>query len=234
MPRRYKTRKRKTYKRRRRPRKSSSVTGITTVSSQNPLRKTLKTVFRYSEPNIRMLTLSGGGLVSYVFRANSIYDPDYTATLTGHQPTGFDQLMVMYNHYTVISANITVTFQNPSKVPLLCLIDLSGDPSPSTDVKDVIENGSCTYAVLPPQGADDYSAKTLKFRCNPNKFMGISKPMSNGLVRGSGTTNPSEGCYFHVYLHTSSSDSPVAFKVPINVTLEYVTILTEPENPGTS
>ena len=51
-----------------------------------------------------------GAAASYLFRANSIYDPDQTGI--GHQPYGHDQLNEIYNHYCVDSATITVTATN--------------------------------------------------------------------------------------------------------------------------
>lgn len=44
---------------------------------------------------------------SYLFRANSIFDPNFTGT--GHQPYGHDTLQEIYNHYCVDSATISVT-----------------------------------------------------------------------------------------------------------------------------
>lgn len=42
---------------------------------------------------------------SYVYRGNSIYDPDLTGT--GHQPYGVDELYTWYNTYTVFSVKCT-------------------------------------------------------------------------------------------------------------------------------
>jgi len=44
----------------------------------------------------------------YQFRANSMYDPDYTGS--GHQPMFRDEMAAQYNYYTVISSYIKVTF----------------------------------------------------------------------------------------------------------------------------
>lgn len=48
-----------------------------------------------------------GGSASYLFRANSIFDPDLTGT--GHQPYGHDQWQSVYNHYLVSNSRIRVT-----------------------------------------------------------------------------------------------------------------------------
>lgn len=49
-----------------------------------------------------------GASANYVFRANSMYDPDYTGS--GHQPLFRDEMAAQYSYYTVISSYIKVTF----------------------------------------------------------------------------------------------------------------------------
>lgn len=46
-------------------------------------------------------------LTSYIFRANDLYDPDYA--YGGHQPKGFDQLCLFWNHFTVLGSKIKVS-----------------------------------------------------------------------------------------------------------------------------
>ena len=58
-----------------------------------------------------LLTLAPGAAVaSYVFRGNSLYDPDYTGT--GHQPRYFDQLTPIYGRYKVLASSIKVELIN--------------------------------------------------------------------------------------------------------------------------
>lgn len=49
-----------------------------------------------------------GTLTSYLFRGNSVYDPDYTGA--GHQPLGYDQLSALYEAYQVIGSSIVARF----------------------------------------------------------------------------------------------------------------------------
>jgi len=52
---------------------------------------------------------AGAGLVrSYVFHANSTWDPNYTGT--GHQPLYRDEMAAMYKYYIVVASSIKVTF----------------------------------------------------------------------------------------------------------------------------
>lgn len=48
-----------------------------------------------------------GAILSYVYRANSIFKPDFANT--GHQPLTRDQWALLYNSYRVLKATIKVT-----------------------------------------------------------------------------------------------------------------------------
>lgn len=63
-----------------------------------------QTILEYSD----VVTISSGTApqAGYIFRGNSMYDPDYTST--GHQPRYFDQNMAVYSRYLVLGAKITV------------------------------------------------------------------------------------------------------------------------------
>ena len=69
-----------------------------------PVRVTKK--LPYYEPSFS-LTGTAGVISQYVFSANGVYDPNITST--GHQPLGFDTMMLYYEQYTVIESRITVT-----------------------------------------------------------------------------------------------------------------------------
>jgi hypothetical protein len=54
-----------------------------------------------------LLTIAPGTTYgSYVFRGNSLFDPDYSGT--GHQPRFFDQFAAVYGRYKVLSSSIVV------------------------------------------------------------------------------------------------------------------------------
>jgi len=52
--------------------------------------------------------LGSNGVASYVYRANSIYDPNFTAT--GTTSTGYTQLAQLYDRYRVLSATLEADF----------------------------------------------------------------------------------------------------------------------------
>lgn len=53
---------------------------------------------------------SEGAVLQKTFRANSLYDPDYSAGVGQHQPRGFDQYGEIYNMYTVHSSSCAITW----------------------------------------------------------------------------------------------------------------------------
>jgi len=63
---------------------------------------------------------SAGGDYTYIFRLNSLFDPDYTGG--GHQPMGHDELATLYDNYQVTkvtwhvySANLDDTTLRPMR-----------------------------------------------------------------------------------------------------------------------
>lgn len=49
-----------------------------------------------------------------IMRGNSIFDPDYTNTLVGHQPLYRDQYSALFNKYCVLGSTITCTVVCPN------------------------------------------------------------------------------------------------------------------------
>lgn len=93
------------------------------------------TQLRYAEFDI--FTSTSGGAGGYKYRANAIYDPNYTST--GHQPLYRDEYAAIYNHYTVIHSKIEVTFINQSDAPWVTGIVIDDDTSSATGINILCE-----------------------------------------------------------------------------------------------
>lgn len=66
---------------------------------------------------VQQITLTppvGSATGTYVFRANSCFDPDFS--VGGHQPLYFDQYSAVYDHYRVVGSSIKVDAVTPSGV----------------------------------------------------------------------------------------------------------------------
>lgn len=175
--------------------------------------------------------LTGGGGVgatgTHVFSANGLYDPDITGV--GHQPAGFDQMMQWFDHYTVKSSKVSVSFHNASPTYYNFVgIYFSDRSNTVTDPREVIENGKGVYTKLNlPGSAGDMTQ--LDVMCSVSKFLGRPNVMDEDDLRGNVTSNPTEEVYIHIWQAaqsaTAASDNGVGFEIRI----EYYVTFTEPK-----
>jgi len=89
------------------------------------------------------ITQSGASGIAELhhFRLNSCYDPDYTAT--GHQPLGFDQWSLFYNHYVVTEIAWEIQCQPAATgVGVLTAVHVSDDTTFPTSLTHMGELGA--------------------------------------------------------------------------------------------
>jgi hypothetical protein len=182
---------------------------------------------RRSIPYFEVVSITGvaAQLYSYVYAANGCFDPNVTGT--GHQPMGFDQMMTFYNHYTVISSKIKVTFSNQSNLDSYAGLEVSGSSAYSVDYTVHMENGEIVYAPLQPINVFGNNA-TLSTSVNCAKFQGMSPSiiMADSQMRGDAASNPAEVIYYLLPVW-----NPVTVTAPVvvaNVLIVYDVIFHEP------
>lgn len=203
---------------------------ITVFKNPSPLPMKFKAVLRYSDPFEAFIPPQTGLSIGKVFSCNGIYDPDITRI--GHQPSGFDQLMSMYDHYVVIGAKITTTFvNNDNNHGVVCAVDVRDRSTLEPDMRVTQESGTAKTAVLTSENSGR-GAVTITYKINPNKFLGRSKPLADPQLKGSDQKNPDEQCYFHIML--SSLDAGSVDSTTISSILEYQVIFIEPKPVGLS
>lgn len=168
---------------------------------------------------------------SYTFAANGLYDPDITSI--GGQPSGFDQMMVFFEHYTVKRARIQVVFVNGSTTtPFSFGIYNSPDAAAITNVERLMEGGSLVAVQASPSpqyGSTIRAAKSI----NISQFLGIRDLMSNSEARGSIAANPTELAYFQLICWNSSTVG-VASTHPFQALISFDAVFTERREPTTS
>jgi len=165
----------------------------------------------------------------YSFAANGLYDPNITGT--GHQPMGFDQIMLAFRHYVVVSSTATATLSNPAAVTGdLMYVTLScRNETTAATVTRQIEIGNCTYSLL--QGNVDlggYGATVqLTKSVNIAQFKGWDDILDVYLARGDSAGNPGELVYW-----TISSVAPnigmATTPMDILMVIDYDVIFIEP------
>jgi hypothetical protein len=182
---------------------------------------------RYQSTVLNLNPGLAGTADDYVFSANGMYDPDITST--GHQPGGFDPLMLNYDHYTVKRAKISVDFFNADTAnSQMVAIFIRDNATAITDLATAIENGQGVFRTLHPKTtATDTGVLTLEV--DIAEFLGRGKGILDGYtLSGSNSANPIEQVYFHIVAAPlNATDSAI---VQTMVTLEYEALFTEPRS----
>lgn len=171
-------------------------------------------------------TTSGAITSTYVYRANDLFDPDFTST--GHQPMGFDQLMLWYNHFCVLHSKITIVAKNTTaSAPTICL-RVDADSTPLTSINRILELGMCVTEVLENKGA--YGAnKTLTMSVDISKVQGVrrSAMTADANLRGTASASPAEITYFHITMWDTAA---VTGSAAVDVWLEQTATFFEPRD----
>lgn len=159
---------------------------------------------------------AGGALATNQFLANGLFDPDVTST--GHQPMLYDQMKAIYDHWTVKSSKIKITFgQDTQLIGSVIGIFLNDDSSVTpTAFYDCGEQRNGTLTFLPKLGAA--TPKTLRLSFDSKKMFG-SDGTTNPNLQGSSGADPTETAVYTIF--GQAVDISTAFSVSGTVELEY-------------
>lgn len=174
----------------------------------------------------RTITTSGAAANAYVFSANGLYDPDISGA--GHQPIGFDQLMALYEHYTVTNCKITVNFVNESASEN-CYVGIAifPDATVETGATKLIENGLMKRGWLAAKDSNSKSQCILSHNVKISKMNGRPESIvGDDLFRGDTASNPTEQTYLHLFLYNLATINSVT--VRFDAIIEYDAVFTEP------
>lgn len=178
-----------------------------------PLKKTCQLV--YTE-KVDVGVTTGRGV--YTFSANGLYDPNITGT--GHQPLYFDQLMALYNHYTVIRSRIEVRPFGLGVTSVLGSVYIDDDTSQTAEAETAAERPGAVSQVWTTNAtgsmilSKDWSAYQI---FGPNV-------QNNSLFRGSSSSNPTEQSYFALSFFDPSLSS---FTQSIFVQITFTAVFSE-------
>lgn len=147
------------------------------------------------------LTGTAGVPASRVYTTNGLFDPDISGT--GHQPVGFDQMMVAYNHYSVIRAKITVSFMNSGATPCRVGVYLNPSAVALTDPVQIMENGQVKWMDLDCKSSPGTGSRigSVSIDCDNKKYFGKGKytELMEASLSGDSANNPVEQAYFTVF-----------------------------------
>jgi len=210
----YRRRRKRTYRKKRK--------GLKISRHVTPVTKIVK--LRYATNFL--LDAGTGTIDSHIFRANSIFDPDYTGT--GHQPLGHDQWSVFYQQYSVVKSKITVhaaSFGNTSAANgILSIKTIADDAAPGTTYNTtVLENPSTSWKVYGGNASSGPITVTKTF----NHKTTYKRPISDDTFISNFGYNPNEQTYFHV-CNQALADTNDSAPLECVAIIEYYVMLRTP------
>jgi hypothetical protein len=174
------------------------------------------------------LTPTTSAVGSYIFRANNLYDPDYSGT--GHQPMGFRQWAAFYNHYVVQKSTILAEMTTLAGAEMVFAgIHLADDAFFNVNQTTMIEQGlSNTVTFTGHSGAQRVTR--IRKNYNAKTFFNVTDIKDNVARIGANTSGgPTEEAYFIVYVGDVNSTSTANTPFQALITMEFDVIFSEPK-----
>lgn len=195
---------------------------------RGPINRTAIAKLRYCESV--NLSPGAGFVATNVFRCNDVRDPNYTNI--GHQPMGFDELMVNYNHFTVIGSKITVTFTGQTNTYVCGIAVDASSANTSTSGEELKERQRTIYRIMPTNvGGAGKCVLTKRF--SAKKFFHVKAIVGESQYKGTASTSPTEQAYFYVW--AGADDGTTATQtIQASVHIEYMVVFSEPKTVGQS
>lgn len=179
---------------------------------------------------------AAGAISTFVFSANGMFDPDITGT--GHQPTYFDKMAALYDHYTVLSSKVSVvavSISTSTAKAAEIVLNLGDTASSSfSNTNNCREQPYCSYIQMPLCTATNPAStinNRLSLAFNAYRTFG-SRALSDPNLRGDSSSNPTEGTFYYL----SCQDVNIGAQVDINymITIDYQAEWTEQRQENTN
>lgn len=167
----------------------------------------------------RQGSLSGIAPQSQVFRANSLFDPDFTGV--GSQPLGFDQWAAFYRRYRVRASAIRVRYGNNAvSFAQQLLVAALNTNTVVTSQKQAMESNFKKVGLMTMDNgttSDSVSMflTTAQMRGAPPDVIEYNQDLTARV-----TTNPNDVWYWHV-MGLDATDTGGTLSVPIEVEIKY-------------
>jgi len=186
----------------------------------------------YYESALGLTAPTSGNAVTYFFSANGMFDPNITGT--GHQPIGFDQMMLMYEQCTVINSAIQVTFNVGPGLTLECGVALFPDASALTNPSQLVENGLLQFIPLTSGSStfqNQHMRTTVKLGCDVARYFGrrgVRPLLNDDNLYTTAAANPVEQVYYGIVAWQISPDGSTTTSLGFDVLISYDVIYWEP------
>lgn len=190
-----------------RPRASRAYRNRTMVKLGNGFPKMTKMKLHYID-NFLITAVASGTNHTQQFILNGLYDFDYTGT--GHQPFYFDQMMALYDHYTVIACKVTVSFTNTSAQPIIVGGYINDDTAVGTGVLTTFQEEPFSQYRLIPNGNENRVNLTWKWSAKKFFTGRASSLLADTELQGTSAANPVENSVLTLYARNTDVTLPTS------------------------
>lgn len=212
--------------------KKSTKSFLSKFNSQVGFPKTTYVKMRYADSH-EFSPAVPGVLNTWIFRANSIWDPDQT--FVGHQPLGRDQWVPFYEKYVVYRADCTVNFsvRTNNSEPAAIGVYLSSDALiTAPNICVLQEQGKSNIQIISPttNGNAFTTNRRIKMTYNAKKWHNITNVKDAENLEADMGTNPTDETFFVVFY--SNADPAAVGTAPVlvaNVVINYYVCLKDPK-----
>jgi hypothetical protein len=163
---------------------------------------------RYAEVVAKILS---GGFTYHQWSCNGLYDPNITGT--GHQPMYFDQLIGLYDHYTVLRSRFKIQVSCPTaNIGINWGVYLEDDTGATLSGTYVYEHGGVSTMEITQAS----NPKTLYSKWSSARTFGPGT-QSDPTMQGDAANNPTEQSLYTVVVNdiTASSSDTIYLSVQI-------------------
>lgn len=192
---------------------------VSTFRSGSIISDRFFTKLKYND--VRNLTNAAQPYQDYIYRGNSIFDPNFTGA--GNQPQGHDQWSAFYNQYRVYASKISVNFITNGNVQAQTIAIVPNLNSTSfIDQIRVIETPYSRHGALAANSG--IGRQVLTNFMQTSKMWGVDKQAvgSDDLFRAGVGNNPVNSWYWHVFAYDmGAAQANVFVKVVITYYVEY-------------
>lgn len=177
--------------------------------------------------SVDSLTLSNALQAQKRFSLNGLYDPDISGI--GHQPLGFDEMMTLYNKYTVLGAKVHIKGRVGSTAntyPMNLIAEQSelssiqytsgGQPLEKPTCKVVTYNSSATNVYNPEKRITLWFSAKKAFRARGRRDL-----ISNDEYNGDSSSNPDHQQFLYVTYQGQGLQLTTA-QLFVDTTIEYI------------
>lgn len=157
------------------------------------------------------------------YRLNSLYNPRVAGG--GHQPYYFDQMMAVYDHFTVIGTKVSVCVTNTGTAPLIFGGYINDDSTVTpTSLVNCQEAPMSQWALIPP---GNEKCITLTWKWSAKKFFTKDRQGLLADINLTGTASADPGEASVLTLYYQSADLNTTTGVTFAIRMDFISIYSE-------